>query len=92
MEQFATAHEKGSRNYNPRSVDTQMDLKNNAIGRNLLKSMKFPNRPPNGMTIPFIITTNIANAVNSGKMVRYVDVKKQKKYNKLIKTNSSSKN
>ena len=39
-----------------------------------------------------IITTNIANAVNSGKMVRYVDVKKQKKYNKLIKTNSSSKN
>lgn len=54
--------------------------------------MKFPNRPPNGMTIPFIITTNIANAVNSGKMVRYVDVKKQKKYNKLIKTNSSSKN
>lgn len=90
MAAFATAHETGSAGYNPNSIDTQMDLKNNAKGRELLKSMKFPSRPPNGMTIPYIIRGEIAKAVANGKMVRFVSG--GKKYTYLMPTNSSSKN
>lgn len=72
------------------TIDTQMDLKNNAKGRELLKSMKFPSRPPNGMTIPYIIRNEIAKAVANGKMVRFVSGGKQ--YSYLMPTNSSSKN
>ena len=90
MAAFATAHETGSAGYNPNSIDTQMDLKNNAKGRELLKSMKFPSRPPNGMTIPYIIRNEIAKAVGNGKMVRFVSGGKQ--YSYLMPTNSSSKN
>lgn len=89
MAAFATAHETGSAGYNPNSIDTQMDLKNNAKGRELLKSMKFPSRPPNGMTIPYIIRNEIAKAVANGKMVRFVSGGKQ--YSYLMPTNSSSK-
>lgn len=90
MASFATAHEAGSPDYNPNSIDTKMDLQNNATGRSLLKSMSFPSRPPNGMTIPYIITNNIANAVKGGKMVRFVAGGVQ--YNYLMSTNSDSSN
>ena len=90
MASFATAHETGSSNYNPNSVDTKMDLQNNAKGRSLLKSMSFPSRPANGMVIPHIITVNIATAAKDGKLVRFVANNKQHNY--LMATNSSSRN
>lgn len=90
MASFATAHETGSPDYNPNSIDTKMDLQNNAKGRELLKSISLPSRPPNAMTIPYIIRNEIANAVKDGKMVRFIA--NGKKYNYLMKTNSSSKN
>lgn len=90
MAAFATAHETGSPGYDPNSIDTQMDLRNNAKGRELYKTMEFPSRPPNGMTITYIIRNEIAKAVADGKMVRFVSGGKQ--YSYLMPTNSSSKN
>ncbi len=90
MEAFATAHETGSPQYDPNNIDTQMDLYNNEMGRELLKNMTFPSRPANGMTIPYVIWNNIANAVANGQMRRFVANGTQ--YTYLIPTNSSSTN
>lgn len=90
MESFATAHETGSTQYDPNSIDTQMDLHNNEMGRELLKGMSFPSRPANGMTIPYIIRTGIATAVANGQMKRFVA--NGARYDYLIPTNSSSSN
>ena len=90
MEKFATAHEKGSADYNANSIDTQMDLKNNASGRSLVKSMDLPSNPPNGMVIPYLISNNIATATKNGKLVRFVANGVQ--YSSLRATNSATKN
>ncbi len=90
MKSFATAHESGSPDYNINDIDTQMDLINNSRGRELLKTMTFPSRPSNGMTIPYIICSNIANAVENGKLVRFVANGIQ--YTYLLETNSATSN
>ena len=90
MERFATAHETGSSDYNANSIDTQMDLKNNASGRSLVKSMVLPSNPPNGMVIPYLISNNIATATKNGKLVRFVVNGVQ--YSTLRATNSATTN
>ena len=59
------------------------------IARELAR-YELKSRPPNGMTIPYIIRNEIAKAVANGKMVRFVSGGKQ--YSYLMPTNSSSKN
>lgn len=90
MERFATAHETGLPSYNANSIDTQMDLKNNATGRSLVKSMDLPSNPPNGMVIPYLISNNIATATKNGKLVRFVA--NGVEYSTLIATNSATTN
>ena len=90
MEKFATAHETGSPDYNANSIDTQMDLKNNATGRSLVKTMDLPSNPPNGMVIPYLISNNIATATKNGKLVRFVV--KGVQYSSLRATNSATTN
>lgn len=72
MQSFATAHETGSAYYNPNSVETQMDLYNNSMGRTLVSYMNLPSDPPNGMTIPYLMGNYIASATAYGLLVRFV--------------------
>ena len=90
MRRFATAHETGSSDYDPNSIDTKMDLRNNATGRSLVKSMDLPSNPPNGMVIPYLISNNIATATKNGKLVRFVVAGVQ--YSTLRATNSATTN
>lgn len=90
MRRFATAHETGSSDYDPNSIDTKMDLRNNATGRSLVKSMDLPSNPPNGMVIPYLISNNIATATKNGKLVRFVVAGVQ--YSMLRATNSATTN
>lgn len=90
MQRFATAHETGSPDYDPNSIDTKMDLKNNATGRSLVKSMDLPSNPPNGMMIPYLISNNIATATENGKLVRFVVAGVQ--YSTLRPTDSATTN
>lgn len=90
MCRFATAHETGASGYNPNSIDTKMDLRNNASGRSLVKSMDLPSNPPNGMVIPYLISNNIATATKNGKLVRFVVGGVQ--YNTLKATDSATTN
>lgn len=90
MKKFATAHETGSADYDANSVDTKMDLQNNASGRSLFKSMNLPSDSPNGMAIPNLISNNIATATKNGKLVRFVVSGVQ--YSTLRATNSATSN
>lgn len=90
MESFATAHETGSLHYNADSIDTKMDLQNNAAGRSLVQDMKLPVNPPNAMVIPYLISNNIAAATENGELVRFFANGVQ--YDVLISTDSATKN
>lgn len=90
MNQFATAHETGSNGYDQNSIDTQMDLQNNATGRSLVNYMSLPSNPPNGMIIPYLISNNIASATANGQLVRFVVGGVQ--HNTLMVTDSSTAN
>lgn len=89
-EAFATAHETGSADYNPYSIDTKMDLYNNKVGRDLMIGKDYSYAPSPSAVI-YMISQDDLKAVKQGKMLRYTgsDVYS---YMCLVPTNSDSKN
>ena len=90
MASFANAHETGSPDYDPTSLDYAMDVFNNARGRYYVANMSVLISPPSGVSISYLISLEIASRVQNGYMRRFYAGSIP--YSYLIPTNSSSTN